>query len=167
MSLVRKEHWIILTLVFVWGSSLCAQGGIGRQRRNWGEEWKSFNLQSHTLFVGGLQEGSYSMSALGLILTGQLPPKGASASRKVDSLALTPLQKRLIGELAEDQYRAVEIERFGTEAVCRVVSDLYSDPSNTFIPWSDMVRVALMRLAGVPEYEVAAELSILRRVVAR
>jgi len=117
--------------------------------------------------VGGLQEGSYSISELGGVLTGQLPPQGAAASPKVDSLALTPLQKRLIGELAEDQYRAVEIERFGTEAVCRVVSDLYSDPSNTFIPWSDMVRVALMRLAGVPEYEVAAELSILRRVVAR
>ena len=164
---MRREHWIILTLVLVWGSSLCAQGGIGRQRRNWGEEWKSFNLESHTLYVGGLQEGSYSISLLAMVLTGQLRPRGASASRKVDSLALTPLQRRLIGEIAEDQYRAVEIERFGTEAVCRVVSDLYSDPGNTFIPWSDMVRVALMRLAGVPEDEVAAELSVLRRVVAR
>jgi hypothetical protein len=167
VSLVRREHWIILTLVVVWGSSLCAQGGIGRQRRNWGEEWKSHNLQSHMLYVGGLQEGSYRMSVLGGVLTGQLPPQGASANRKVDSLALTPLQKRLIDEIAEDQYRAVDIERFGTEAVSRVVSDLYRDPSNTFIPWSDMVGVALMRLAGVPENEVASELSILRQVVAR
>ncbi len=92
---------------------------------------------------------------------------GAPASALREGLVGRGGTKRLIGELAEDQYRAVEIERFGTEAVCRVVSDLYSDPSNTFIPWSDMVRVALMRLAGVPEYEVAAELSILRRVVAR
>ena len=137
-----------------------------QQRRNWGAQWKAFGSQNHALYVGGLQEGYIGIPVLVGVLVGELPAEGAVEDDNVRALNLTDEQKTLLKAIAEARFKDYEIELFGVEAVSRVVDDLYSDPSNTFIQWDEMVRVSVLRLRGEPDDRIQQRLAILRAVSA-
>lgn len=136
-------------------------------RRDYGAEWRRLGLQNHILYVGGLEQGSAWMEQALLAMAGDSTPLDSAQLATARRLRLTPFQRRLVRTLAEDRAAPMAIERFGTQAVSRVVSDLYGDPANTFIPWIDIVTVSVMRLRGDSTPVVDERLRELRAAAAR
>ena len=136
-------------------------------RRDYGAEWRLLSLQNHILYVGGLEQGSAWMSRAWLAMAGDSVPTDSAQRAALRRLGLTPYQRRIARDLAVQRAAPLAIERFGTRAVSRVVSDLYGDPANTFIPWLDIVTVSVMRLRGDSSRVVDERLRELRVDAAR
>ena len=135
-------------------------------RRDYGAEWRRLTLQNHILYVGGVQQGIQHMMPVWLAAAGDSTGADSVERATVRRLRLTPYQRRLIHEIADRRAASLSIDGFGTRAVSRVVSDLYADPANTFIPWLDMVQVAVMRLRGDSADAVKERLRVLRATAA-
>ena len=146
---------------------LCFAAARDQQRREYGAEWRSLSTAGHTHYIGGLQEGQYQLAFLELLLRGEVRPEDATERNLWDSLGLTRTQRMLLGRFLEHRLNRISPERYGTEAVARVVSDLYEDSANNFIPWDSMVGVALMRLGGASGADLELELETLRKIGAR
>lgn len=131
-------------------------------RRDYGAEWRRLTLQHHMLYIGGVQQGIGHMMPVWLASAGDTTGADSLERQTVRRLRLTPYQRRLIREIAQRRAGSLAIDAFGTQAVSRVVSDLYADPANTFIPWLDMVQVAVMRLRGDSTDAVKERLRTLR-----
>lgn len=136
-------------------------------RRDYGAEWRRLDLQNHILYVGGLEQGSAWMSRSLLAMAGDSAPRDSVERAAVRRLGLTPYQRRIVRDIADHRAAPLAIERFGTRAVSRVMSDLYADPANTFIPWLDIVTVSVMRLRGDSTRLVDERLRELRADAAR
>lgn len=135
-------------------------------RRDYGAEWGRLKLQHHVLYIGGLQQGVDHMLPAWLAAAGDTAGADSVERLTLRRLRLTPYQRRLVRELAHRRAASLAIDGFGTRAVSRVVSDLYADPANTFIPWLDMVQVAVMRLRGDSAAAVNERLRVLRAAAA-
>ena len=135
-------------------------------RRDYGAEWRRLGDQPHILYVGGLQQGVFHMVPAWLAVAGDTVGADSVEQQQLRRLRLTPLQRRLIGEIARRRAASLTVDGFGTLAVSRVVSGLYADPANTFIPWIDMVQIAVMRLRGDSTDAVNERLRVLRAAAA-
>ena len=131
-------------------------------RRDYGAGWRRLTLQHHILYIGGVQQGIGHMMPVWLAAAGDTADADSVERQTVRRLRLTPLQRRLVHEIAQRRAASLAIDGLGTQAVSRVVSDLYADPANTFIPWLDMVQVAVMRLRGDSTDAVNERLRVLR-----
>lgn len=136
------------------------------ERRDYGAEWRRLTLQNHILYVGGVQQGVLHMVPVWLAAAGDTTGSDSVERATLRRLRLAPYQRRLIRDLADHRAASLAINGFGTRAVSRVVSDLYADPANTFIPWLDMVQVAVMRLRGDSADAVNERLRVLRATAA-
>jgi hypothetical protein len=52
------------------------------------------------------------------------------------------------------------------ESVSRIMTDLYNDPANTFIPWKYMMITAKLKLQGAPATRINERLELLRNYAA-
>ena len=67
------RHARILAVLALLPVAIAAEASP-QERRDWGAQWPSIDLQNHMMYVGGLQEGSYGISFVGKLLSGECLP---------------------------------------------------------------------------------------------
>ena len=118
-------------------------------------------LNEQHYYLKGFQEGT---SHLGL-LSRKFDPSSTSTPLPdaIRALDLSPTQRQGIAAVIRDARATVSPERFG-DVAGRVMTDLYKDAANAFIPFSFMLEIALLRIEGKSEAEIGRELEIRRQV---
>jgi hypothetical protein len=92
-------------------------------------------------------------------MAGELPPSTDLQRQLAGSLS--PPQKTLLKRVADEHYKTISMEGFGVRVVAQTVTNLYDDPANSFVPSSEMVKVALIRLRGDPQAAIDHELEVI------
>lgn len=135
-----------------------------QQPFDYGNLWKHMSDNERYYYVNGFQEGGLRLAVFQAYLDGSLR---AERSRQIAALGLTKAQRDALARIVGDDFQRIAVERFGSDVVSRVITDLYVDPANALIPFANVLTVAMMRLGGKTAAQVAEELSMFRQVFSR
>jgi hypothetical protein len=135
----------------------------GQKRQNYGDIWKGLDYAQRHFYLGGLQEGTHELVALRSLFDHRIPTRDPTEKALIENLNLTTRQRNLLIEIIDKRLNEILIEEFGTEAIAKVMTNIYDDPANTFLGFHDIAKIAVMKLRGKSEEDVRRELGILRR----
>jgi len=130
-----------------------------------GTIWKTLADFERYYYLGGLQEGTHELFAVKCLLLGTIRIRNEEKIL-LQELKLTEGQRNLLIHLIDKRLNEINIELFGKEAIANVMTKIYDDPANNFIPFHDIAKISVMKLQGKSEEEVRNELEILRKVTA-
>ncbi|MGE0885682.1 MAG: hypothetical protein AB7P14_19205 [Blastocatellales bacterium] len=128
----------LIALLFL----LCTSIAIAQDKpTKYGEIWVSLSDSQKFMYLQGYRDGINATVSVGFILTydcpGQPPYKMNEVSKKV-------------------------LPDFDNNAITKVMTDIYKDPANVFIPFSAMVGLANDKLNGE---NIEEKLRTLRKAV--
>jgi len=161
---VNKVFKIAMPIISLVGFFLIfAPLSYGQKRQNYGDIWKGLDYSQHHFYLGGLQEGTHELLLLRFLFDHRIPTSDPTEKALIENLNLTTRQRNLLIEIIDKRLNEILIEEFGTEAIAKVMTNIYDDPANTFIGFDDIAKIAVMKLRGKSEEDVRRELEILRR----
>lgn len=135
---------------------------VSAQEQTSADSWRSTSAAERMAYVHGVQQTSFVIPHLARLVTREMPPTTQDEQELVRSLS--PNQRRLIQRVADATYSRFDVSTPGKQAVIDVMSDLYRDPSNAWIDFTSMLRVAVMKLGGATVEAVDRELAIQRKL---
>jgi hypothetical protein len=131
-----------------------------------GTIWKTLRDSERHLYLGGLQEGTHELFYVKCLLDGSIPITDPQEKALIEELKLTREQRNLFIKIINKRLNEIDLESFGTDAVADVMTKIYDDPTNNFIPFNHIAKIAVMKLQGKSEDEVRNELETLRTAAA-